>query len=460
MKKLWGSRFAKKTSLLADQFSSSISFDKRLAKYDLMGSIAHAKMLGKSKIIPLKDSQKIVKGLNEILSKVKKNKFKFNLKAEDIHSDVQQALENRIGSVAGKLHTARSRNDQIALDMKMYCLDEAKTISNLITNLQKSIVAFANKNKDVIMPAYTHMQPAQVVLLAHHVLAYVEILQRDKGRFSDASKRTAVMPLGACALSGTSLGINRNLVAKELGFNKITANSIDSISDRDFVIEMLSTISLLSVHLSRIAEDLILWSTREFNFIGIDWSFCTGSSIMPQKKNPDILELIRATVGKVLGDLSSVLIMMKGLPLSYNRDMQLDKPPLFSSVDSVKEILEIFAELFKGVRVKKVSLEKKIEDESLFAVDVMEYLIKKGIPYRIAHDTVGNMVRKCLDRGKKFSDLSLGELKKYSNAFEADVKKLLNAKASVKLKKSYGGTSPVLVQKQIKSWKGRLNARV
>ncbi|MFC1703592.1 argininosuccinate lyase, partial [Candidatus Omnitrophota bacterium] len=257
---------------------------------------------------------------------------------------------------------------------------------------------------------------------------------------------------------GTSLGIDRFFVTKELGFSKVTANSIDSISDRDFVIETLADLSILSVHLSRIAEDLILWSTREFNFISIDWSFCTGSSIMPQKKNPDILELIRATVGRVHGDLSSVLIMMKGLPLSYNRDMQLDKPPLFNSIDAIKEALAIFKEVFKGITVKRASIEKKIIDESLFSVDIMEYLIKKGIPYRLAHDTVGKMVKECLDKGKCFADLNTKQLKKYSKELTPEIKKLLNARTSVALKKSYGGTSPVLVQRQINIWKGKLNA--
>ena len=458
MKKLWGSRFTKKTSSLADKFSSSISFDKRLAVYDIKGSIAHAKMLGKCKIIGSQDAKKIVKGLGAILKQVKGGRFKFNPRAEDIHSNVQDALKKKIGKAADKLHTARSRNDQIALDMKMYCLDEVKTINNLIVSLQKSILSFATKNKKVIIPAYTHLQPAQVVLLAHHLLAYLEILQRDKDRLIDAAKRTSVMPLGSCALSGTSLGTDRFFVSKELGFDSVTANSIDSISDRDFVIEILASLTILSVHLSRISEDLILWSTREFDFIEIDWSFCTGSSIMPHKKNPDILELIRATVGEIHGNLSSVMIMMKGLPLSYNRDMQFDKPPLFNSVDTVKEILAVFTELFKNINVNKDIIAKKIDDESLFSVDIMEYLIRKGVSYREAHDTVGKMVKKFLDKGKRFSEVDIKEFKKFSKEFKNDVKKILNPKTSVSLKKSYGGTSPSRVNTQIKIWKRKLNA--
>jgi len=458
MKKLWGTRFAKSTSALADRFSSSISFDKRLAVYDIKGSIAHAKMLAKCRIIPKKDANKIVKGLQGILKQVICGKFKFNLRAEDIHSNIQDVLNKKIGSVAGKLHTARSRNDQVVLDMKMYCLDEIESVVGLINGVQRSVLKFANKNKKVIIPAYTHMQAAQCVLLSHHILAYLEMLERDKDRLMDLKKRTDAMPLGACALSGTSLRIDRNFVCRQLGFKHITENSIDSVSDRDFIIEFLSDLAIVSIHLSRVAEDLILWSTREFGFIEIDWSFCTGSSIMPHKKNPDILELIRATTGKIHGDLSAVLVMMKGLPLSYNRDMQLDKPPLFDAIDVTKEILAIFKELFKNIRVNKNGIAKKLDNESLFSVDIVEYLIKKGISYRQAHDIVGVMVRQCLDKGEKISSLSLNELKKYSNKFKDDLKNILNARKSVNLKTSAGGTSSLRVNKQLSKWKVKLNA--
>ena len=325
-KKLWGSRFSKKTSALTDKFTSSISFDKRLAEYDILGSIAHAKMLGRQKIIPLSDSKLIVKGLKAIFADLKKGNFKFDLNAEDIHSNIQSLLFKKIGKPALKLHTARSRNDQIALDIKMYIKKEADDLTSLITCLQKAILKLAQNNKDIIIPGYTHLQVAQCVLLAHHFLSYIEGLERDKQRILDAKKRVDFMPLGACAFSGTGLNIDRNYVAKELKFKNVTANSIDSVSDRDFIIEFLSALAILSVHLSRMAEDLILWSTKEFSFIDIDFSFCTGSSIMPHKKNPDILELIRGSVGKVQGSLSSVLILMKA-PLLY-RDLQLDKPPI------------------------------------------------------------------------------------------------------------------------------------
>ena len=457
-KKLWGTRFPKKTGVLTDKFTSSIAYDQRLAKYDILGSIAHARMLGKEKIIPAKDARKIIQGLSTILDDLKKGKFKYNPAAEDIHSNIQELLVKKIGSAADKLHTARSRNDQIALDIRMYMKEEIGETVDLLVMLQKAILKLAADNLKVLIPGYTHLQKAQCVLLAHHLLAYVEALERDKERIIDAGKRIDQMPLGSCALSGTGLPIDRKSVMQELKFKKLTANSIDSVSDRDFIIELLADLSIMAMHLSRIAEDLILWSTREFNFIDIDFSFCTGSSIMPHKKNPDVLELIRGSVGKVQGDFSSVLVMMKGLPLSYNRDLQLDKPPLFDAIDTVENILEIFIALFANIVVEKEAVAVKVQDESLFSVDIVEYLIKKGVSYRDAHDIVGKMVKDCLDRGKKISALSDQALKKYSPKLGADVKKILNPLASVMLKKSYGGTSPVLVKRQLENWRKILNA--
>ncbi|MEW6075214.1 MAG: argininosuccinate lyase [Candidatus Omnitrophota bacterium] len=457
-KKLWGTRFSKKSNPLMDKFTSSISFDKRLATYDIAGSIAHARMLQKQKIIPSKDAYAIVKGLNALAVQINSGKFKFDEGAEDVHSNIQEALFKKIGSPALKLHTARSRNDQIALDIRMYLTEEVSGLIALISALQKSILHFSQRNNAVIIPGYTHLQVAQCVLLAHHLLAYIESLERDKARLSDAQKRISAMPLGSCALSGTGLPIDREFVKRELAFKSVTSNSLDSVSDRDFIIEILADLSILSVHLSRFAEDLILWSTKEFDFIDIDFSFCTGSSIMPHKKNPDVLELIRGYAGRIHGDLSNVLILMKGLPLSYNRDLQLDKPPLFNSIDTVKDILGILAEVFKHVSINEEAIVKKLMDESLFSVDVVEYLIKKGVPYRQAHDIVGTIVRDCLDKGKKISSLTPEELKKYSPKLKADVKNILNAWTSVSLKTSYGGTNPGLVRQQLKKWSKRLNA--
>jgi len=455
-KKLWGTRFSKITNALTDKFTSSIVFDQRLAKYDILGSIAHARMLGKQKIIPQKDAQTIIKGLNIILKDVQSGKFKFDPQAEDIHSNIQELLVKQIGQPAFKLHTARSRNDQVALDIRMYLKSEIDDLVENISQLQKSILKFAKSSGLVIIPGYTHLQIAQPVLMSHHLLSYLEGLERDKTRLQDAKKRIDAMPLGACAFSGTGLPIDREFVRKELGFAILTANSIDSVSDRDFILEVLAGLSILSVHLSRIAEDLILWSTHEFNFIDIDFSFCTGSSIMPHKKNPDILELIRGSVGKIHGDLSSVMILMKGLPSSYNRDLQLDKPPLFDAVDTMKDILEIFMALFGNIVIEKEALASKVRDESLFSVDIVEYLIKKGLSYRKAHDIVGSMVIDCLDKGKKISSLTDIQLKNYSDKLTPDIRKILNAQASVTLKSSYGSTNPKLVAKQLARWSQQL----
>ncbi len=456
MTKFWGSRFAKKTDSLADQFSFSISYDYRLAIYDVLGSIAHANMLGKCKIISKKDASEIVSGLKKIGKQLEEETFKFDTKAEDIHTNIQSALKKLIGPAADKLHTARSRNDLIALDMKLYCLVELTMIMDLIAKLQKSIIKFADKHQDVIVPAYTHLQAAQVVLLSHHMLAYVEMLDRDKNRLMDTLNRTDVMPLGSCALSGTSLETDRDFVTKELGFLATTQNSIDSVSDRDFIIESLSNLAMLGIHASRISEDFIIWATSEFNFINIDWSLCTGSSIMPHKKNPDILELVRGETAKLCSNLNEILILMKGLPLTYNRDMQLDKPPLFESVEKSKEILQLLSSLFTGLKVNKKVLKERINDESFFSVDIMEYLIKKGISYREAHDIVGTMIKECVDKGNKIADLSKEELKKYCPKFDTDVKELLNPETSVKMKKSLGSTNPQMVKKQIEGWKKKL----
>ena len=457
-KKLWGARFKKKTDPLVEKFTSSISYDKRLALYDIKGSIAHAKMLGECNIITKKESASLVKGLRSVEKKM--NRTKIDEKSEDIHTAVANLLKKEVGRVSDKLHTARSRNDQVVLDMKMYCKDVIDGLVNLITSLEKSIIKFADNNSKIIIPAYTHLQVAQCVLFSHHLLAYVEMLERDKERLLDTKKRTDSMPLGSCALSGTGLPIDREYVKKELGFTKVTDNSIDAVSDRDFIVELLSSLAIISVHFSRIAEDLILWSTKEFNFIDIDFSFCTGSSIMPHKKNPDALELIRASVGKIHGDLSSVLILMKGLPLSYNRDLQFDKPPLFNSADTVSNILKIFIELFKNIKLNKKVIAQKVEDESLFSVDIVEYLIEKGLSYRQAHDITGRMVENTLDKGRRISDLGLKELKKYSDKFDLRVKYILNAWASVSRKASYGSTNPKGVRRQINKWNKRLNARI
>ena len=400
MTKLWGGRFDKKSDPLADQFTFSISYDHRLAKYDVVGSIAHARMLSKQRIIPKTDAAKIIAGLKKILLQIETGKFKFDPKAEDIHTDIQNRLKALIGKPADKLHTARSRNDQVVLDMKLYAKDEITQLTAAVVHLQKAVLGFANKNKDVIIPAYTHLQAAQVVLLAHHMLAYIEMLERDKTRLFDCAKRTDFMPLGSCALSGTSLKTDRSYLAQLLGFSRVSANSMDAVSDRDFIVELISVCAMITTHLSRVAEDLILWATKEFDLVVLDSSFCTGSSIMPHKKNPDVLELVRGRCAQVVGYLTQIHVLLKGLPLTYNRDLQLDKPALFDSIDTTKNMLLVLAKIFASMKVKKDSAAKRVLDESFFTVDVMDYLVKKGISNRDAHDILGRMVKDCLDQGK------------------------------------------------------------
>ena len=456
MTKLWGSRFTGKLNKLAQSFTFSIEYDHKLALYDCHGSIAHARMLGKQGIIPKKDATKLVNGLKQLIKRIDSGRYKFDPKSEDVHTDIQVKLKKIVGSPADKLHTARSRNDQVTLDMKLYCLDHINTIITMIKDLQKSIVTFAGKNSAVIIPAYTHLQSAQLVLMSHHMLAYVEMLERDKDRFKGCFMRTDSNPLGSCALSGSSLPIDRNYVTQQLGMLTTTQNSMDSVADRDFVIELVSDISLIGMHLSRLCEDLILWVTSEFNFISIDDAFCTGSSIMPHKKNPDVLELIRGGTSKFPGRLCELLTLMKSLPLTYNRDMQMDKPALFDCVETIEDMLPLMAQLIKSIKVKKENIAQAVDSQYFYSVDILEYLIKKGVSYRDAHDIVGTMVKKCLDKGINISDLTLVQLQKHSKHFALDVKKLLKPEVSVKIKRSVGSTNPAMVKKQIAIWKKKL----
>lgn len=454
--KLWGSRFTGSLTKLSEKFTGSIAYDSKLALYDCIAGIAHAEMLGERGIIHKKDASAIVKGLDKLIREIETGVFRYDPASEDIHTDIQVKLKKMIGKPADCLHTARSRNDQVVTDVRLYCLNHLETIQVLIDVLQIAVVKFADKNDSVIIPAYTHLQSAQVVLLAHQMLAYVEMLERDKGRFEDAAKRTSLNTLGACALAGTTLPTDRELVTKKLGLAKTAANSMDAVSDRDFVIEIVGAIAITGMHVSRICEDLILWVTSEFNFISIDDSFCTGSSIMPHKKNPDVLELVRGSTAKFPGRLVELLVLMKGLPLTYNRDMQLDKPALFDCIETIEDILPLLAELFGGITVKKEVLATRVNTEYFFTVDVLDYLVRKGMTYRDAHDTVGVMVKECIDRGKRIADLPVEQLKKYSSLFEIDVKYLLSPEVSIKSKKSLGSTNPLLVRAQINAWKKRL----
>ena len=456
MEKMWGGRFVKPMDPKAFEFSSSLGVDQKLARYDVEGSIAHIKMLAKTNIISRDESDRILKGLKEILALITSGRFKPDPKYEDIHTNVQALLEKKVGKAAKMLHTARSRNDQIALDTRLYVRGEIKNIISSITGLQRAILGLGKKYSQVIIPGYTHLQPGQPVLLCHHLLAYVEMLERDNWRLIQASQRADEMPLGAGALAGTTLPTDREYVAKLLKFSKVSANSIDAVSERDFVIETLSSLAILAMHLSRICEDLILWSTQEFGFITIDESFCTGSSLMPQKKNPDILELIRGKTGKVYGNLISVLVMMKSLPLAYNRDLQEDKEPLFNSIETVASSLEVLARLFKGIKVNLKKVMEEAKDELMMATDLVEYLIKKKVASSQAQLIVGRIVRHCLDKKKKLSELSLKEMKSFSNRFESDIFELFSPQASIKAKRSSGSTNPVQVKTALERWQRKL----
>jgi len=453
MKKPWSGRFTHKTSGIVESFTESISFDKRLWKHDIRGSIAHAKMLAKQGIIPAKDADAIVKGLLEISAEIESGKFRFRQELEDIHMNIEAELARKIGPAGKKLHTARSRNDQVALDIRLYLREETEDIISKILQFQKTLLLIAENHIDTIMPGYTHLQRAQPVLLSHHLLAYMEMIERDKSRFADSLKRLNVLPLGACALAGTTLPSDRTFVARELGFKTVSANSIDTVSDRDFAVEFLSCACICIMHLSRLAEELVLWSTEEFRFIEISDEFTTGSSIMPQKKNPDVAELIRGKTGRVYGNLMSLLTLMKGLPLSYNRDMQEDKIPLFDTVDTLKICLEIINAMFPGITFNKKRMSATAGEGYSTATDIAEYLVRKGVPFREAHEITGRIVLHCIKKNIGLHELDLKELKAFSQAISKDIFPCLEPAASVRERSSYGGTSPSQVIKQIRRYK-------
>ena len=450
MKKPWGGRFEEKTSAVVESFTESISFDSRLWRHYIRGSIAHAKMLGKQGIITKEDARKIVTSLQEIARDIESGKFAFSSDLEDIHMNIEAALIRKIGDTGRKLHTARSRNDQVALDLRLYIREESQEVVSLLKRFQNTLLDAASKHLDSLMPGYTHMQRAQPVLLSHHLLAYVEMLHRDVERIYDALKRVNRLPLGACALAGTSLPIDRVYVAELLAFDAVAENSIDAVSDRDFALEFLSNSAMIIMHLSRLAEELVLWSTEEFRFIELPDSFTTGSSIMPQKKNPDVAELVRGKSGRVYGNLLSLLTIMKGLPLSYNRDLQEDKLPVFDSADTVKACLVVFNEMFSGIRFDTVRLRETAGAAYSTATDLAEYLVRKGVPFRKAHEITGMIVLHCIKEQKRLTDLTMKELKHFSPMISADVYSRLGPEESVRKRTSLGGTAPDQVAKQIR----------
>jgi argininosuccinate lyase len=453
MKKPWAGRFKGKTAEIVEHFTESISFDNRLWRYDIEGSIAHAKMLGKQGIISHEDSEKIMRGLKEIAEEIKSGKFRFRKNLEDIHMNIEAALIRKIGEVGGKLHTARSRNDQVALDLRLYVREETEEIISLIKKFQRTLLNIAAKHLRSLMPGYTHLQRAQPVLLSHHLLAYVEMLQRDEDRLKDTRKRISVLPLGSSAIAGTTFPIDRVYVAKLLAFDDISKNSIDAVSDRDFVIEFLSDAAILIMHLSRLAEELVLWSTEEFGFIELPEAFTTGSSAMPQKKNPDVVELIRGKAGRVYGNLFSLLTIMKGLPLSYNRDLQEDKLPLFDTVDTVKSCLHVLNEMLPAIKFNIKKMHETAEEGYSTATDMAEYLVKKGLPFRKAHEVTGRIVLYCIGKKKKLDELTLKELNQFSPLISDDIYSVLRPEESVRGKKSAGSTSPEEVRRHIKRLK-------
>jgi argininosuccinate lyase len=448
--KLWGGRFGGVTASSVEAFTASIDVDARLYRHDIRGSIAHAKMLARQRIIAARDARKIVRGLKDIEREIESGKFAFSSADEDIHMNIERRLTEKIGPAGGKLHTARSRNDQVVLDMRLFLREEAGLIIESLESLGRALARAAKRHLDVIMPGYTHLQRAQPVLFSHHLLAYYDMFDRDRERFADCLERTNVLPLGAGALAGTTFSIDRNYVAKLLNFESVSKNSIDAVSDRDFILEFLSASAILFVHLSRLADELILWSSQEFGFIELPDRYCTGSSMMPQKKNPDVPELIRGKTGRVFGHLQSLLTIMKGLPLAYNRDLQEDKIPLFDTVDTVKASVDMVRELMGGLKVKKEKMLKAAQEGFMNATDLADYLVVKGAAFRTAHAVSGKIVRHCIARGCRIEELPMADLKRFSTMFDRDVYNYLSAEAVVGRRRSLGGTAQRNVRRRLK----------
>ena len=447
--KLWKGRFAKTSASTADEFNASIGFDQRLYKEDITGSIAHARMLGAQGILTKEESELIVQTLRNILDDIEAGKIQFSTEYEDIHMAIETILTERIGQVGKKLHTARSRNDQVATDFRLYLKKESDQIRSLIDGLLDTLIDLAEEHKDTVMPGYTHLQRAQPVTLAYHLLAYYQMFARDKERFADCLTRIDRLPLGSGALAGTTYDTDRHLLAGELGFSEVLPNAMDAVADRDFAIEFLSCCSILMMHLSRFCEELILWSSVEFAFVEIDDAYSTGSSIMPQKKNPDMAELIRGKTGRVYGDLMSLLTICKGLPLAYNKDLQEDKEPVFDSVDTAKASLAIFTEMIGTMTVRKEKMEEAAKYGYMNATDAADYLVTKGIPFRDCHEIIGRMVLYAINNGKALDELTLEELRSFSEVFDEDIYEKIAVRSCIEAKRSEGSTSSASVDEQL-----------
>lgn len=447
---MWGGRFTGKTSEFLEEFTSSVQFDARLYREDIEGSIAHVSMLSRQGIITRKEGRVIEKGLKEILGEISEGTFVFDPSYEDIHMNVERRLHEKIGEVAGKLHTARSRNDQVATDVRLYLARATDEVVKLMDSLRLAIARKGYQYRKAVMPEYTHLQRAQPVLFAHHLLAYYEMLSRDMERFGQTKERILVLPLGSAACTGPAFKLDREYVRKKLGFGNITENSVDAVSDRDFALEFLFNGSVLMMHLSRLCEEIILWTSSEFGFIELPDELCTGSSIMPQKKNPDMAELVRAKTGRVYGNLVSVLTVLKGLPLSYNRDLQEDKEPLFDTIDSMIGSLRAAELMVSGMRIKEERLSEALEEGFITATDMADYLTRKGVPFRVAHEATGHIVGYCIENGKDLGELTMEELKRFSDAFEEDVFSSLDPARSLRQRDVPGGTAPARVSRRLR----------
>jgi argininosuccinate lyase len=451
--KAWSGRFAAATHQEVEKFTTSFPFDRRLYEEDIAGSIAHCRMLARQKIISQKDGQTIVAGLKQILREFRTSSFVTHPSDEDIHMAVERRLYELVGPVAGKLHTARSRNDQIATDLRLYVRKQIAVTDQRVATLQKALAKVARRELQTILPGFTHLQPAQPILLSHHLLAYAFMLQRDRERLHDQLERVNVLPLGSGALAGTTFPIDREYVAKQLGFTRVSLNSLDAVSDRDFVAEFLATLALLGVHLSRLCEDLILWCSPQFAFVELPDEFATGSSMMPQKKNPDVAELIRGKTGRLIGNLTALLAMLKALPMAYNRDLQEDKEPLFDSVDTVQSSLAVLAPLIAALRFDRARMQEAATAGFTLATELADYLAAKGMPFREAHEVVGRIVRSCIERRISLESLSVDELRTFSKLFDRDVHQWLNPAAAIARRRAIGGTAPENIEIQLKALK-------
>jgi argininosuccinate lyase len=450
---MWKGRFQQQTAALLQAYSESISFDWRLWRHDIEGSIAHSAALEKAGLLSPQERQAIVEGLQEIGAEIESGQFQFRSELEDIHMNIESELTRRIGDAGAKLHTARSRNDQVATDIRLYLRSECDALDALLRDLQAALVELGGRYRGVVIPGYTHLQRAQPVFFAHHLLAYVEMLQRDRDRLADCRKRINVLPLGSGAIAGSTILLDRQLVAELLGFPALTRNSMDAVSDRDFAVELLSGLALVAMHLSRLSEDVILWASSEFHFVILSDAFTTGSSLMPQKKNPDVAELTRGKTGRVYGNLVSLLTLMKGLPMTYNRDMQEDKEAIFDSVDTVKAALGVFAPMLREATVDTARCAEAVADANLLATDLADYLVNHGVPFRKAHEVIGRAVARCGVLECSLRELSLAEYQALSPAFGADVHDMLEVNRSMEARQAVGAPSPANVAAELDRWK-------